>query len=105
MTAQRCCLGGYRGSNPVMTTFLLWNVQNKRLDGYIVRLVQEHAPDVLMLVEHPKPDTNLSALLNTISPFQRVPSHNRFGVYVSFPATSMVRITPPVSNDRVDYWD
>jgi hypothetical protein len=90
-----------------MTTFLFWNVQNKQLDGYIVRLVQEHEVDVLLLLEHPKPDNTLFTQLNSIRPYQRVPTHNRFGAYVSFDSARMVRIAPPTSTagDRADYWD
>ncbi len=88
-----------------MTTFLLWNVQNKQLDGLIVRLVQQHKVDVVLLIEHPKPDSTLVSLLNTIGPYQRVASHDRFGVYVRFDGALMVRRTPPVSDGRVDYWD
>ena len=47
-----------------MTTFLLWNVQNKQLDGHIVRLVAQHRVDVVLLVEHPKPDDALQSQLN-----------------------------------------
>jgi endonuclease/exonuclease/phosphatase family metal-dependent hydrolase len=90
-----------------MTTFLFWNVQNKQLDGYIVRLVQEHQVDVLLLLEHPKPDNTLFTQLNHVRQYQRVTTHNRFGVYVSFDSSQMVRITPPTTTagDRVDYWD
>jgi hypothetical protein len=88
-----------------MTTFLFWNVQNKRLDGHLVSLVRHHQVDVLLLIEHPKPDDLLFSQLNTIRPFQRAITHNRFGVYVSFDRALMMRITPPTQNDRVDYWD
>lgn len=90
-----------------MTTFLFWNVQNKQLDGHIVRLVQDHKVDVLLLIEHPKPDTTLFSQLNLIRPYQRVTTHIRFSVYVSFSSAQIVRITPPTTaaGDRVDYWD
>src|SRR5438477_355004 len=88
-----------------MSTFLFWNVQNKQLDGYIVRLVQQHRVDVLLLIEHPKPDSTLFSQLNAIRPYQRVTTHNRFGVYVSFNSARMLRIIPPIVGDRVDYWD
>ncbi len=90
-----------------MTTLLFWNVQNKELDGYIVRLVQQHQVDVLLLLEHPKPDNTLFTQLNKVRPYQRVTTHNRFGVYVSFNSAQMVRINPPTTTagDRVDYWD
>src|SRR5438445_11979845 len=34
-------------------------------------------------------------------------THNRFGVYVSFNSTQMVRVTPPTTaaGDRADFWD
>jgi hypothetical protein len=88
-----------------MTTFLLWNVHNNQLDGHIVRLVQHHHADVLLLIEHPKPDSTLFSQLNNVGTFQRVSSHARFSVYVRFDNSMMVRITPPMSNDRVDYWE
>jgi len=90
-----------------MTTFLFWNIQNKHLDGYIVRLVQEHQVDVLLLLEHPKPDNTLFSQLNSLRSYQSVTTHNRFGVYVAFDSSLMVRITPPTSaaGERVDYWD
>lgn len=88
-----------------MTTFLFWNVQNKQLDGHIVSLVRQHNVDVLLLIEHLKPDSTLFSQLNTVRPFQRVTTHHRFGVYVSFNSALMMRITPPTTNDRVDYWD
>ncbi|MGO8751991.1 MAG: hypothetical protein ACLQNE_39115 [Thermoguttaceae bacterium] len=90
-----------------MATFLLWNVQNKQLDGYIVRLVQEHKVDVLLLLEHPKPDTTLFSQLNSLRQYHRVTTHKRFGVYVAFDSAKMVRITPPTTSagERVDYWD
>lgn len=90
-----------------MTTFLFWNVQNKQLDGYIVRLVQQHQVDVLLLLEHPKPDHSLFAQLNAIRPYQRVTTHRRFGIYVSFDSAQMVRVAPPTAaaGDRTDYWD
>lgn len=90
-----------------MTTFLLWNVQRKQLDGYIVRLVEEHRVDVLLLVEQAKPDETFLALLRTAGPYQRVDSHERFGVYVRFDSSKVVRIKPPTTaaGDRVDYWD
>lgn len=88
-----------------MTTFLLWNVQKNRLDGHIVRLVQQHKVDVLLLIEHPKPDDNLLSQLNRIGPFERVPSHERFGVFVRFDSRRLVRVAPPLPTDRADYWD
>jgi hypothetical protein len=91
-----------------MTTFLFWNVQAKRLDGHIVRLVQDHHVDVLLLLEHPNPDGTLFHQLNTVRPHQRVTSHARFGVYVSFDASLMVRVAPPAAStagDRADFWD
>jgi hypothetical protein len=89
----------------IMTTFLLWNVQDKLLDGYIVRLAQQHRADVLLLIEQPKPDDTLFAQLNTVGVYERVPSQARFGVYVRFKSSKITRVLPAVSNDRVDYWD
>lgn len=86
-------------------TFLLWNVQNKRLDGHVIRLVQQHRPDVVLLIEPPQSDDALLRQLKLFAPFERVASHDRFGVYVRFDGASMVRIMPVVENDRVDYWD
>jgi hypothetical protein len=60
---------------------------------------------VLLLVEHSKPDGILFSQLNAMRPFQRVTAHGRFGVYVGFESSLMVRILPPISNDRVDFWD
>jgi hypothetical protein len=88
-----------------MTTFLPWNVHRRKLDGHIVRLVQRHKVDVLLLVEHPKPDKTLFSQLNTVDTFQRVPSHDRFSVYVNFDVARMERIAPPVASDRVDFWN
>ena len=88
-----------------MTTFLLWNVQNKSLEGYIVRLAQEHHADIVLLIEQPKPDDTLFAQLNTVANYQRVASQSRFGVYVRFQNGSMEGVVPPVSDERVDYWD
>ena len=88
-----------------MTTFLLWNVQNKQLDGHIIRLVEQHSPDVLLLVEHANPDDTLMSQLNRLGTFQRVSSSDRFGVFVRFDTKLMKRISPPVANDQVDYWE
>ena len=88
-----------------MVTFLLWNVHGHRLDGHIVRLVQRHQVDVLLLLEHQSPDDTLFSQLNTVDTFYRVPSHDRFSVYVNFDVACMERILPPVENDRVDYWN
>src|SRR5260370_40237131 len=88
-----------------MTTFLLWNVHRKQLDAHIVRLIQQHVVDVLLLIEHPKPDDMLFSQLNTFGSYQRVASHNRFGVYVRFDSSLMRRVRSPVQNERVDYWD
>jgi hypothetical protein len=90
-----------------MTTFLFWNVQRKQLDTHIVDLAKNHSVDVLLLLEHPKPDIALFQLLNKVRPYQPVKTHNRFGVYVSFNSTQMVRVTPPTTAaaDRADFWD
>lgn len=89
-----------------MTTFLFWNVQKKRLDGHVVRLAQQHGVDILLLAEHSQPDAALFAQLNTVHPYQRVTTHNRFGVYVSFDAARMIRLAPPTTaaGDRADFW-
>lgn len=89
-----------------MTSFLFWNVQNKQLDGHVVRLAQEHDVDVLLLAEHPKPDHALLAQLNALRPYQSVTTYARFGVYASFDAARMARIAPPTTSagDRADYW-
>jgi hypothetical protein len=86
-------------------TFLLWNVHNRRLDELVVRLVQQQKVHVLLLVEHPKPAAKLLGRLKTVGAFEAVPSHERFGVYVSFSSSLMTRIAPPVPDERVDYWD
>ena len=90
-----------------MTTFLFWNVQRKQLDTPIVDLVKNHSVDVLLLLEHPKPDIALFQLLNKVRPYQRVMTHGRFGVYVSFNSAQMVRVTPPTTTagDRAAFWD
>ena len=81
-----------------MTTFLFWNVKGEWLDGHIVELAKKHQVDVLLLIEYPKPDNALFQLLNTVRPYQRVTTHPRFGVYVSFDSARMVRITPPTKS-------
>jgi hypothetical protein len=88
-----------------MTTFLLWNVQKKPLDGYIVRLVKQHRIDVLLLIEHPKPDDMLLRQLRELGSFERITTHDRFGVYVRFHSDLMTRIIPPIPHDRADFWN
>jgi hypothetical protein len=88
-----------------MATFLLWNVHRHQLDGHIVRLAQRHKVDVLLLIEQPKPDNTLLSQLNNVDTFHRVPSHDRFSVYVNFDVARMERILPPFENDRVDFWN
>jgi hypothetical protein len=87
-----------------MARVLLWNVQNKPLDGLVVRLAQQHRLDVVVLIERPESDSTLLQALQVVGPYARVDSHERFGVYTRFRAGSFVRLTPPVANDRVDFW-
>lgn len=88
-----------------MTTFLCWNVHNKRLDGLIVELAKAYDVDVLFLLEHPKPDSTLFKQLQPIGKYQRVASHTRFAVYVKFDSSHMRRIMPRVTNNRIDFWE
>ena len=89
-----------------MATFLIWNVQKKPLEGLIVRLVQEHDVHIVILIERPESDATLLQALQTqvTQRFTRMPSHTRFGVYSRFPPNAFERLSPPVPNDRMDFW-
>lgn len=72
-----------------MTTFLYWNVQRKPLDGHVVRLAQQRRADVVLLVEHAKPDDTLLRLLQDVAGYIRVRAQTGLGrSFVSTPNTS-----------------
>jgi hypothetical protein len=87
-----------------MATFLVWNVQRKPLEGLVVRLAEQHKVSVLILVERPDPDDLLLRALQGVGRYHRVSSHERFGVYSRFRDSYFHRLTPPVEDDRVDFW-
>src|SRR5437660_11138710 len=87
-----------------MTTFLVWNIQRKPLGGLILPLVRQHKVDVLALIEQAKPDETFFKLLQKTGNFQRVPCHQRFGVYTRFDSHRLEPMTPPVRSGRVDFW-
>jgi hypothetical protein len=87
-----------------MPTFLFWNVRKKTLDGHVVRLVQDHGVDVLLLVEKPDQDSGLLQVLGALGGFIRLPSHDRFGLYTRLEGGSFERLTPPNPTERIDYW-
>ena len=87
-----------------MARFLLWNINRRPLEGLVVRLVQQHKVDVVVLVERPASDGVLLQALQTIGLYARVESHERFGVYTRLGPTSFTRLTPPVQDDRTDIW-
>ncbi|MGL5095451.1 MAG: endonuclease/exonuclease/phosphatase family protein [Planctomycetia bacterium] len=90
-----------------MTTFMLWNVGRRPLDGLLVELVQKHKVDVLMLVEHFTKGDALLHELKATGDFHRIDSYPRFGVYVKFDPSKMQRLSPPTEStagDRADFW-
>ena len=87
-----------------MPTFLVWNVRKKALEGFVIRLVQEHRVDVVLLVERPGPDSDLLQLLGTVGSFTKVPSYEGFGLYTRLGQGSFERLSPPEPDGRTDFW-
>ncbi len=87
-----------------MPTFLVWNVRKQPLSGLVVRLVQEHGVDVLLLIERPNSERELLQVLGTVANFTKVPSQEGFGLYTRLGGGAFQRITPPEPNEQTDYW-
>ena len=83
---------------------LLWNVGGKPLTELIVQLAQRHRVNVILLVERLPDDTPLLVRLREVGRFHKIPSHDRFGLYVRFPESYVQRRSPPVVSDRMDSW-
>src|SRR5579883_2847358 len=84
-----------------MANFLLWNVQRKPLDHWVVRLVEEHQIDVVLLVEYAGGSSITKSL--TAQRFTPVQSQERFGVF----SNGRVRLEPiraTVANNRACFW-
>ncbi|HEY5312470.1 MAG TPA: endonuclease/exonuclease/phosphatase family protein, partial [Pirellulales bacterium] len=64
-----------------MAAFLLWNVNQKPLDGLVQSLVRELQIDIVLLVEYPFGKSRLPGLLLRDGLFKR-PSSKRFAVFV-----------------------
>lgn len=70
----------------------------------MVRMVEEHHVDLLVLIEHVGSRRNLSRLLGSVGDFAHISSHDRFSVYGRFGPDCMARIEPPIADNRMDFW-
>lgn len=86
-----------------IATFLLWNVQHKRRNRLIVRLIEDHGVDAVILIEKPESDDGLLRNLRRVGDFKRLESHGRFGVYTRL-ASFFERLTPLIDSDRCEFW-
>ena len=83
---------------------LFWNVQRKPLDGVVVRLVEEHDVDFLVIIESAGDPDRLLGPLRGVGDYRQIPSQKRFAAYGKFDPSSVDRLQPPVDNRRMDFW-
>jgi hypothetical protein len=86
-----------------MPGFLMWNVQRKPLDALVLALVDEHKPDILLLVERPVDVAALVAAMTTRG-FALAPSEARFALFHRAAKASVERFLPDGKGDREDHW-
>lgn len=85
-----------------MPTFLVWNVQRKPLDALVLGLVDRHAVDAVVLIEHGFALTQLPEWLDRIG-FREHVGNERFALFARS-ELGFNRLPGPVPHSRFDCW-